>query len=331
MATGDDPVSIQAAALERLRGPSALPALATLIVDDTLALPARHVAEPAWIARQLGIALDTLRAAPGGREELVRRLNEAREALGRVQGTPREHLPPALLPPVRGLVGVHWSPGEELTLKILDHDAMRGLVKEVLADAVGRVIRRVRSVDDGILGGLGSKAMQRGRGLLGSLSSRAEGLVGAVRDEVEQAFEGRVREQAQLVSDEAVRGIARWVADPSHAPAMARMRVSAMDALLDTPFASLVEESRGIDPADVADALFEALDALAALPDRDALITRWVDLAMDAGGGVSLGDLLDEVGARAAWRDASAELLRQHAERLVRTDAFESWWSGLFS
>jgi hypothetical protein len=301
-------------ALSRLRDPEnpALAALARLVVDETTRTPMRELASPAWLTSQLTAAL-----------EQARLVGEDRKL--------REWLPTEAEAPLRELLGREYAPSEPLTLRIVDQPAMRNLLKVVLSDTVTRFRRRVSDADAGMLGGLGKRAAARGRGFLGNLGGLAENLVDAVKEEVDHALEGRVGDFVNHATGEAVKTVARYLAEPSHAAQFSEMRLAVLDVLLDTEIRELAREGEKLGPEVAVDVVVASVRGMLAAPDfRERTEARIAAVIAEAGDG-TFGAWLDEVGLHDVWRDTTSDLVAQRLRAVVGTPGFEAWWAGLFA
>jgi hypothetical protein len=320
-------------ALQRLRDPdrAELAALARLVVDETTRAPMKTLATPRWLAGQVVAVLEAAVQGELLRDWAKRRLHLEQSKLQTEARTLRAVLPSEALPPLRQLLGRHYLPNEPLLLRILDQPAMRGLVGTVLADTVSRFRKRVSDVDKGLLGGIGKRAAARGRGLLGNFGGMAENIVEAVKEEVDQAMEGRVRDFLANATGEALKTVARYLSDPAHAAQFGEMRLAVLDVVLDTPIRELADEADKLEPEVAMDVVVAAIRSMLAAPDfRDRLEERIAQLLDESGDG-TLGAWLGEVGLEQVWRDTTTELVRDRLAAVVGTDPFEAWWRGLFA
>jgi hypothetical protein len=286
----------------------------------------RELLPPAWIAGELVRGLRSATATPTAREAVVRRVEQARQQLRTIEQPVRTWLPPEVEPPARELLALPWSPSEELTFRVINHPALRALVREVLSASLTRFTERLRNLDQGVLGGLGERAMRRGKGLFGGV---AEGLMGAVRDEMGSAFDGRIKEHLGTATEEAVRAIAAWIADPAHADALAAMRLSAIDVVLDTPVRALAAEADGLSTDRVAEVVWRALTELAARDDLEPRLVTLLTQVYALADHPTLGHWLDELGLREVWTDGAARFTTDRLVELTTTPAFEAWWHEL--
>lgn len=306
--------------------------LVTLVLEHTLSRPWGEVVDAEWISRRVASSLALAGRDPHLRSLVIRIVEDVRAELAEQQEPPREHIPAELVDGALHLVGQPWTPSEDLTFRLINHGALRSMLKEVLTGAITRFANRARSLDDGMLGGLGTRAVKRGRGLLGGgLGAAAGNLVGAVRGEVEAALEGRIKDHVKQATEDAIRTIARWLADPAHADTLASMRVAAVEALLDTPTARLVSEVDSFDPADTIDVIFGAIRALAERDDLREQLQPVVSRAWTEVSDQTLGGWLDHGEARDSWMEAMAPVLDAELRHLIASKEFTTWWQRLHS
>ncbi len=324
-------------ALERLRKPdgAALTELAALVVNETTATPLREIATPRWVAGQLKAVLEAAVHGDLLREWVRRRIASERDRWAKEERKLGSFLPPEAEEPLRQLLGRPYTPDEALVLRIVDQPAIRGLLRVVLTDTVSRFRKRLSEWDTGVLGGLGRRAAARGKGLFGNvgrnLGGMAENLVEVVKEEVDHAMEGRVGEFVQGATGEAVRTVARYFADPSHAAQFGEMRLAILDVLLDTPIRELARETDKMEPEVAVDVVVAAVRSAVTAPDFVDRAEERVAKVMEEAGDGTLGAWLDEVGLGEVWVETTTELVSERLQAVVVTDAFERWWSGLFA
>lgn len=333
-----DPLA--ARALARIRDPDgpALADLARMVVELTTETPLRDIATPRWIAGQIAAALEAGTRGDHARAWVDRRIDAERKRWSEETRTLREFVPPEAEEPLRELLGRPYAPDGDLTFRILDQPAIRGLVREVLSTSIRNFRQRISAVEPGVLGDVGRRAAARGKGLFGSVTGNlagnvrgvAENLVGAVRDEVEHTFDGRIKDYVRGATVDTVRGIAGYVADPAHAPAFAELRLAVLDVILDTPIHELATEGDKLHPEQIVDVVVGALRSAVAADDFvDRTEQRIAQILAEAGDG-TFGAWLDEVDLREVWTETTVELVTARLRAVVETDAFEAWWEGLF-
>ncbi len=319
--------------LARLREPARLRALATLAVDHLAAQPVAELLPPHQVGERVAEALAELAGSEPARAHLVREIDRALRPLIADSSPLRDHVPAPYLEPVRAALQQPLAMDRDLVARLLDQHAIRSLVREVLETTLMRFARRLRSMEPGKLGGVGRRALKRGRGLLGGVRDNlgvAGALVDVVRDEVEQSVERRVKGFVVQATRDALANIADHVADPAHSEAHAQLRLGTLEVLLDTPgrvAASAVEE---LDVARIVDAFADAVLQAHQAGELSGAATRAAQWALAPSEGQSLADHLSDLGAT-RWRGNAVDLLAAALGQAVHADGFEGWWEQLFS
>ncbi|NCG18344.1 MAG: hypothetical protein GWP91_04935 [Rhodobacterales bacterium] len=316
--------------LKRLRAGLAVDELALLVVQEATATPLREVASPRWIASQIATALEAA-TAPSATEWLSHRIDAERGRWSDDERKLSSMMPEEVDEPLRQLLLRNWSANEQLTHRLVDQPAIRDLLRHILTDGINRFRKRITNVDDK-LGGLGRRAASRGKGLLGGfgrVSGMAEDIMGAVREEVGHGMDGRVGDFVRGALSEQVRSVARYLADPEHAESFANLRVSILDVLLDTPISELVGEADKLGPKEILELVRGAVSAAIQTNDFvDRTETR-VAALMDEVGDGTLGAWLEEVGLLDVWTETTAQVVADRLHAVVKTPAFEDWWTAL--
>jgi hypothetical protein len=337
-----------ARALDRLRDPSGdeLRALARLVVDEATATPLRDLAKPRWIAGQIATSLEAVARGDVAGEWVDRKIAEGRDAW-RAESRPlRTWMPKEAEEPLRKVLIRQWTPDKDLTLRIIDQPAMRKLVAIVLEDALLSFQKRVKSLDKTGLGGIGVRAARKGRGIFGDmarslgeelgdvakgLGGLTENLVGAVTEEVEHAFQARIREFVAQATGDALKNVANHLADPRFSEGFGDLRIAVLDVILDTPISKLTAEADKLKPEELIDVVIGAIRSSLDQPDFVDQTEARVAKALDQAGDGTLGAWLDEVGLRAVWSDTTVELVTARLQAVVKSEKFAGWWTGLFA
>lgn len=314
-------------ALDRLRDPDdpALAELAALVADEVARRPLQELVAGDRLGPHLGEAVRALHASDGLRDRIRDQIEAERGRLRDLDRPVDVWLPPHARDPLLIVVGAPWSPSQDLTFRILNHEAVRRLLREVLSGTLRRFASGVRSLDQGAFGGLAGRVAKRGKSLFGA----AEGIVDAVRGEVEQAFEARIKEFLGTAVDEAIRSVAAWLSDPTHAPVMGAMRSSAVQIVLDERTGDLVAEADDLDLDPVIDAVLDGIAAAAEDPGLDAALGAWVDTVTSPWADQTLGDRLEALGSRDAGHEVVTAVATDLLREVVLTEAFEAWWRAL--
>jgi hypothetical protein len=238
-----DPVA--ARALERLRDPgdTHLDALARMVVDEATATPIADIAHPRWLAGQLATALEAVAHQDNVRDLLAERFDRQLASWKEEDRPLGTWLPPEVDEPLRTALSKPWVPSEEIVFRLIDHDVLWALMREVLEGTLQRFRRRLRALDQGLFGGMGQRAARRGRGLLGGVAETMAGqVVGAVKNEVEGRMDAVVADFLSSATREGLRVVARHMSNPEHAGAYGELRVSILDTLQDTEVQELAVE-----------------------------------------------------------------------------------------
>lgn len=318
-----------ARALHRLREPDgqALDALARMVVDEATATPIAEIANPRWIAGQLATGLEALAGGDNVRDAAAQRIDKQLAAWREEERPLGTWLPPEVDEPLRAALSKPWVPSEKVVFRLIDHDILWQLMREVLEGTLRRFRARLRTLDQGLFGGMGSRAAKRGRGLFGGMAGQ---VVGAVKGEVESRVDDLVQDFLEGATREALKSVARHLSDPAHADAYGELRVSVLDTFQETEVRELAGELEKLGLVDYVDIVLRAVRAEL---DNDDFIDRTeqrlAGLLEEVGDG-TLGAWLDEVHLRGVWVDTTAELVAQRLQAVVGTDRFEQWWAGLF-
>jgi hypothetical protein len=288
--------------------------------------PLSELVPPEWLADRIAEGMLAVSRDHEARDAFVSRVNAQRARLAGQARPLRSWMPQEAHAPLRTLLSRPWSPSEALTLRIINHPALRSLVRDILKSTLTRFTSRIKSLDQGVLGGLGGRAVRRGRGLFGGV---ADGLVGAVREEMGAAVEGRIVEFLGTATEEAVRGIAAWVSNPDHADALAAMRLSALDVLLDTPLRDLSRETESIEAGELVDLVLDALREAGARDDLRTRLAEVTNLVLEQANHPTLRPLLEEFSILSTWEEAVLEWLSQRVVAIADSDDFATWWEAL--
>ncbi len=304
---------------KREPGPGSALALARLLVDHALAAPLEVLVPPSWGARRLaeGLAeLDTDRARQA-LEEVLRRTMEARRGVG--DRPLREALPPGVATPLRTLARQAHVPRCAVMERLLDHPALREVLRAVLLDTLTLFAGRAGA----LLGDLSRlPGLERFSGIVGL----ARGLGGAVVEAVTRRLEGRAAPFVDEALGRAMQVGIEVFSDPRRAGAMAEWQASVVDAILDLPVSVLAGEAERVDLERVSRSLVELGQALGRWEEGPA----WIEGILRAAGGPlwqrSLGEVLEAVGLPAeAWRPAMEVHLTQRIEALLAEQGVRAW------
>lgn len=315
--------SPSATALARLRDPNhaALAELGHLLATTLADQPLTSLVPVASLVEVASRALSRVREDPDLRARLVARLELGRQHLTATPHSLGHFLPDEARAVTVAIAGLPWSPSKDLTLAVIRHDAVRGLLREVISGVIHGFVQRVRTTP--VLG----SAARAGKGLFGnmaaSLGAAAEGLTSGLSKELESALASRADAFVDVAIEGAIDTIATWVADPRHADVSGALRASVAGVVLDRPLGTLVAEVDEVSTLDVVDAL---LGPLGASPSPERL-----QEAVSLLGNTTLGAWLDELDLRSDWQEGVTVALTPTLRALVNSEAFSAWWARLSS
>ena len=334
------------AALVRARlADGALDSLMNSVVQHVLERPVDELLDPAWLAQQV---LTALRA--GTRDDRTERWVRAqlRELQAAVPaGKLGASVPDEVVRPLRAVLGRRVIFDRALVGRLLDHDAARHLVTDLLSGALHAFVEKLRPVA-GVASGIGSSlgqsmgAGRAGRGfdrlkLLGQgVKGLSEGVLGGISAEIEHRAEGKVKDFIDGALSAAMDQVADHVCAPENAPRYASYRLHVLDTVLDADNRVLVGELDKLDPDHLVATVAGALRSLADRPGFEGELERAVRAGLQGTNGRSLGDLLRETGLErgeddAVWRARLTEQLSAEARTFIATDAFGAWLSALLA
>lgn len=321
--SGPSPAVVRA----RLEG-GALADLADLALDHALSRSVLALCPPSLVARHLAAALRDAAALPGGQGHLRAALARALDPAAAPEGGLGAWLAPEVTRTLEALLAVPTVPEPALVSRLLDHDAMRSLVQEVLTETLVAFARRMRSLvpDPARVPGLGRSTVGQGLSRLKALGS---GMVAAVGGELEQHLEQRARDFVAQGIRAALQHVARLLTDPDRAPTLADWRVHGLRVLLDTERSAWREEAGKADPDRVAGILWAGLQAVAARPTLEADLAAALAAALAPLADRTLGDLLGDAGLRETWRAGARDLFLAQAQDLVEDPVFQDWLARL--
>lgn len=314
--------------LGRLRAPGALVGLADLVVADALARPLAEVVPAEWIAAALREVLRALLASTSAGGTMVTWATGALAALGADARPVVARLPAALHDAAQRLAELPWSVRREHTLRILDREPVRQLLRAQVLQTLIEFARRVSAplTDNPVargLGGLSRLAFGRAArpGGLGSFAS-------AFTSEAARHAEKRAAEFADPAVSELLEGIAVELSDPGRAPKQAALRVAVLEGVLEMTGAELAAiASVQLEPA--IEVIRRGLGEWAAAPSFAADVLATLDGIFGRDAARPLGDILADLGVRDAVAARAAEALRGRLDSVVAGPAFAAWLAGL--
>lgn len=323
--------------LARLRA-GMIEELAGLVVDHVLDRPVTELVEPEWLAGQVVFALKA--STEGDRTEAWFR-EQVQAARKRVPtGKVGEHVPQEVVDPLREVLARPVVLDRALVGRLLDHEAVRGLVKDLLRGSLQAFAAKLRTLSAAVPK---SAAASRGIGRLRALSQGVkavgDNVLGGISKELEERSTQRINEFLDASLSAAMAQVADHICDPAHANNYGAYRAHLLDTMLDTDAATLDEEFDKLDPDSLVATGAATARVIARREGLEAELTKAIRAALDESGGRTLRDFLAETGleeaagsdADAEWRQALHDQIARQATAFVETEAFADWLDRLLA
>jgi hypothetical protein len=328
------PTADRATVRARLEG-AALDELVGITVDHVLDRPVAELVDAAFLADQLRLALETASRDPRTRAFLREQLDAARSQVP--AGRPRDTVPEEVLAPLRTVLGREIIFERALVGRLLDHDAARHLVTDLLQTSIRRYVDKLKPMASTVASSV-QKSSSFGRlKMLGQgVRGIGEGVLGGVSKELEHRAEAKVREFVDSALHTAMDQVADHACDPANAARYARYRVHVLETLLDTENARLTAELEKFDPDSIVDLGLELAAALSRRDDLQDQLVRMVEQALQSTAGRTVRDYLHDTGfaddtGEGEWRAALEERIAAEARHFVQGPAFSAWLDRLLA
>ncbi|MDF1565688.1 MAG: hypothetical protein P1V51_21810 [Deltaproteobacteria bacterium] len=304
-------------------------ALASLVIDRSLATPAEALLPPDLLAR---VVLTSLREADAERlrESLEEGLERHRGRLQEVAAKRGDEPLHALLPagagkPLAALAAEAPMPERETLATLLDHPAMRDILRAVLVDTLSGFATKA--------GALLSEASKLpgasripGSGRLSGVLGVAKGVGSALVDELSRKLEGRVGPFVDEALSRAVKVGLDAMSDPARAASLREWRRSTAGAVLDLPLELAVREAGRLDLSALSRALTGLVLQVARWEEAEEKLTELLRVSGGERWAMPLGELLEAEGIQAAsWRSEVEAHLAGHLADLLASEEWAAW------
>lgn len=303
-----------------------LRALVALGVEDLLQRRVEELVQPEWLAQRVAEGLKASADDERTREWIRERIADLRGRLEHEDGAPLQRLNPELIEPIKELLARPYSPDAKVLLALLDHAAMRELVRDVLVHTLQAYARQLR-VPDGAKQAIRSSGLGRSR--LAAWAGAAKVAANMVGSEVERRVEGRVHEFVDEAIGSAIEVGVRHICDPKHAVGFGRMRADGVDTLRSLPASTWVTELDKLEIEAVIDDVHALVQGLANSADTAEQLARLLTAVVEEAGDKTAKDFLAGSGLEDGWRPQLEDLALERARAFVATPAFEGWLRGL--
>jgi hypothetical protein len=318
----------------RLQGES-LGALVTLVVDHLMNQPLSVLVDPGRVADQVLRALDTATRGDQTEDWLRARVADLR---GRVpQGRLGDHIPEEVRAPLESVLARPYQLDRELVGRLMDHAAVRDLVKDVMRSSLDGFVQKVKDLQHHVpvpASGPSHGGLGRLRALSQGVRAVSEGVVSQVSKEFEQRLSGKVSEFVDEALALAMAQVADHLCDAAHAERWGQYRAYLLQTGLDLENRKLIEELDKLDPDHLVAVGTATARSLARREGFRDEIAGLVAGVVDATEGRTLRDFLAETGlegAEAEWRAEIEGQLAEQARAVVATPAFRGWLEALLA
>lgn len=302
-------------ALENLRkSPDALVALVRAWVDDLLDRPVGELLDRAEIVSAVAAGVRGVVSEPSNIELLQEQIAIAVQEL---QGLDvKGRLPERTVDAMRGLATQPFALDEAVMAEILDHEAARILLREVLEQALFSFTKQLASLFPG--GETAFRIADRARGLA------ASAVVGT-------SIEERANESVEEAVAPALDLAAGRLSDDAFSSKLAGWRGHILGVLLDQPLENLVGTVDAIDSESSAAQLAEMFQGIAEWDRLETVIEKSLESALERTRDQSLRDIAAGTTLEQEWRPVLEKQLFALAWPFMQSDAFETWLRGVSS
>ncbi|MCB9794987.1 MAG: hypothetical protein H6741_19990 [Alphaproteobacteria bacterium] len=300
--------------------------LVHLATEDLLERPVSELIEPEWLAERLVQGLRTSASDDRTKEWIRDQVVALRKVAERESGNLRDRVSPELVHAARDLLRRPYAPDPTIVRAILDHKAVRDLIRELLQTTLTEYAAKVQ-LPKGATEAI--KGSRLGRSRLAQLANAATVAARVVGSEVERQLEGRIQEFVDGAISRAVDTSVAHFCAPEHAADIGDWRADSVDTALGFPVSTWARELAKLDPDRLIDDLAELLRALVNSEGFARQVQGLLTEMVRQGGDRSARDFLAGSGLEEGWRPHLEELMSERARAFVATDAFADWLQDL--
>lgn len=287
-----------------------------LLLNDVLDRPVSEVVDPAWFSRQLVAAGRSAAADPRTERALRERLADVRK---RVPSGPIV-LPAEVRDPLRRVLTKPYVPNRELLGKLLDHVAVRELLRHLFQDLLVAFAKKLRPP----IPPTGLSGAFAGKSPFGALGKLGGGVLGAMGEEFERQVEQKAREFMDHAVHRLVEKMADQLANPERGAEYGAFRTHVVDVLGATDAKVLAGELEKLDPDSLVSTAVAVARSYLERDETEGEVEKLVRAAVDEAGSRTARELLG--GSEEHALGFLRELLKQRARAVVATPAFAEWW-----
>lgn len=301
--------------LTRLRGePQHMQDLVNLVLEDLLERPLAELIDPQMMGDAVLTGLRSSLKNPGTKAWISTRLQSAVTQLKGDRQSLLRRVPRDAVEPVQDLLRRPYSPDAPMLRAMVDHSAMRNLMREVLTHSLTDFASLIKPP---------TKALGSGR--LAQWAGAATVAAKMVGSEVERQLEGRIKVYVDGAISHAIGIAVDHVCDPKNAAEYGKMRSDMVDVALAMPVSTWGEELAKLEPSALVDDVHQILSAAAASEELEKELRGMVEQMVQEQGHLSARAFLEGSGLEESWRPPLETLMLSHTRHVVESDAFADW------
>ncbi|MED5372724.1 MAG: hypothetical protein VX899_17030 [Myxococcota bacterium] len=305
--------------INRLRQePQHMEALVDLVLEDLLERPLAELVDPEPMADALVAGMRASVDQDETREWLRDQVRAALERVRQEPGTLMHRVPMDALPPVKDLLSRPYSPDPHMLRALVDHKAMRNLMRVVLTASLTDFASMIKPPTANL-----------GKGRLAQWAGAATVAAKMVGSEVERQLEGRIQTFVDGAISHAIGNAVNHMAKPENAKEYGQMRSDMVDVALAFPVKMWVAELDKLDPDALIDDVHALLKVAVHSSELESMLRDGLQQLVDEQGSQSARSFLAGSGLEQSWRPPLQELLLKQSRQVVESPAFAAWLSAL--
>jgi hypothetical protein len=301
--------------LSRLRGePQHTQELVDLVLEDLLERPLAELVDPKMVGDALLSGLRNSLKNPGTKSWINERLQAAIAQLKSDQRSLLRRVPRDAVEPVQDLLKRPYSPDPQVLRAMVDHQAMRNLMREVLTHSLTDFASMLKPP---------TKALGNGR--LAQWAGAATVAAKMVGSEVERQLEGRIKNYVDGAISHAIGIAVDNVCDRKNAVEYGNMRADMIDVALAFPVSTWGKELAKLEPTALVDDVHQILSAAASSEELEKELRAMLERMVQEQGHLSARAFLAGSGLEESWRPPMQTLMLSHTRNVIESQVFADW------